>query len=153
MHSSIKRMRPDDFHKPFFSAGDVLAILTPATSRRPLLRQGEFLMSNRTLTGIALIVLLSTLALSFGQTRNPPPSPIITTDQRVTTATLAGRLLDNVGNPISGALVNCAGPEGTTSYVTGPDGAYRFNLSRTATTQSSQTSPATLPSQAGFDVI
>src|SRR3989442_11102048 len=107
MHSSIKRMRPDDFHKPFFSAGDVLAILTPATSRRPLLRQGDFLMSNRTLTGIALIVLLSTLSISFGQTRKPPPSPIITTDQQVTTATLAGRLLDNVGNPISGALVMC----------------------------------------------
>ena len=110
-------------------------------------------MSNRTLTGIALIVLLSTLSLSFGQTRKPPPSPIITTDQRVTTATLAGRLLDNVGNPISGALVNCAGPEGTTSYVTGPDGAYRFNLSRNGHYTIQPDIAGYSPSQAGFDVI
>ena len=90
-------------------------------------------MKIKTLTGMALVVLLATLSLSYGQAqRRPLPIilPIIT-DQQVTTATLAGRLLDNVGNPISGTLVDCQGPEGTTSFVTGSDGTYRFNLSRT----------------------
>jgi hypothetical protein len=86
-------------------------------------------MKIKTLTGMALVVLLATLSLSYGQAQRRP-LPIIT-DQQVTTATLAGRMLDNVGNPISGTLVDCEGPEGTTSFVTGSDGAYRFNLSRT----------------------
>jgi len=109
-------------------------------------------MSNRTLTAIALIVLLSTLSLSFGQTRKLPPWPIITTDQQVT-ATLAGRLLDNAGNPISGALVDCDGPDGTTSYVTGPDGAYRFNLSRSGHYTIQPHVGGYNPSQTDFDVV
>ena len=85
-------------------------------------------MRNKLFAGIALIALLSALSLSAGQTREEPP--IIVTDQQVTTATLAGRLLDKEGNPISGALVYCAGPGKKTGFVTGPDGSYRFNLSR-----------------------
>ena len=85
-------------------------------------------MKNKTLTGMALVVLLSALSFSYGQAQKRP-LPIIT-DQQVTTATLVGRILDNDGNPISGALVDCEGPDGMMSFVTGRDGVYRFNLSR-----------------------
>src|SRR2546423_8349068 len=85
-------------------------------------------MKIKTLTGMALVVLLATLSLSYGQAQRRP-LPIFT-DQQVTTATLAGRMLDNVGNPISGTLVDCTGPDGTTSFVTGSNGTYRFSISR-----------------------
>jgi hypothetical protein len=49
----------------------------------------------------------------------------------VVTSVLAGRMLDSTGAPISGVWVDCVGPSGTTGFVTGPDGAYRFSLSQT----------------------
>ena len=82
-------------------------------------------MRNKTLTLMALLALFSMLSFSYGQVERPLP---IATDQQVMTSTLAGRILDIDGNPISGVLVNCKGPAGTMSFVTGSDGAYRFNL-------------------------
>ncbi|MGH9930391.1 MAG: carboxypeptidase-like regulatory domain-containing protein [Pyrinomonadaceae bacterium] len=108
-------------------------------------------MRNKLFAGIALIALLSALSLSSGQTREEPP--IIFTDQQVTTATLAGRLLDKEGNPISGALVYCVGPGGKTGFVTGADGSYRFNLSRNGHYTIQPRGIGYLPSQADFDVI
>jgi hypothetical protein len=53
------------------------------------------------------------------------------------TSVLAGRVLESDHTtPISGAWVDCIGPVGpggtggTKGYVTGSDGAYRFNLSQ-----------------------
>ena len=108
-------------------------------------------MKNRTLTAMALFVLFSMLSFSYGQAvRRPLP---ITTDTQVTTATLAGRILDNDGNPISGVLVNCYGPGGTTSFVTGSDGAYRFNLSRNGHYTILPNIDGSYEGQADFDVI
>jgi hypothetical protein len=83
------------------------------------------------------------------------PVPISPKDQVVVTSVLAGRLLDSAGVPISGVWVDCTGPSGTTGYVTGADGAYRFNLSQTGhyviSLHNLDTDYTT--SQADFDVI
>jgi hypothetical protein len=106
-------------------------------------------MKNRTLTGMALLVLFSMLSFSYAQVRRPHP---ISGDQ-VTTATLAGRILDNDSNPISGVLVNCEGPGGTMGYVTGSDGEYRFNLSRNGHYTIRPHIDGSYTGQADFDVI
>lgn len=110
-------------------------------------------MNTKTLMGIALIVLLSTLTVSFGQTGNLPQPAPIPTKEHMTTATLAGRLVDEGGNPISGALVDCFGPDGTTSFVTGANGSYRFNLVRSGHYTIQPRIGGFSPSQADFDVI
>jgi hypothetical protein len=107
-------------------------------------------MKNRTLIGMALIVMFSMLSLSYAQVLRPNP---IITDEQVTTATLAGRILDKAGNPISGVLVNCQGPGGTTSFVTGSDGSYRFNLSRDGHYTIQPNIDGSYAGQADFDVI
>jgi len=107
-------------------------------------------MKNRTLTGVALIVLFSMLSFSYAQVRRPHQ---IITDEQVTTATLAGRILDSDGNPLSGVLVTCQGPAGTTSFVTGSDGAYRFNLSRSGHYTILPNMAGGDAGQADFDVI
>ena len=106
-------------------------------------------MRIRTLTGLALIVLCAALALSHAQGRKPLPI----TDQQLMTSTLAGRILDSAGNPISGVLVNCNGPGGTTGFVTGSDGAYRFNLSRNGHYTIEPQIEGSYTGQADFDVI
>ncbi|MGH9928563.1 MAG: carboxypeptidase-like regulatory domain-containing protein [Pyrinomonadaceae bacterium] len=71
----------------------------------------------------------------------------------VVTAVLAGRLLDSGGIPISGALVDCTGPSGTTGYVTGADGAYRFSLSQSGHYIIQPYFSGFTPGQAEFDVV
>jgi hypothetical protein len=105
-------------------------------------------MKNKTLTGMALILLCAALSFSYGQDRKPLPI----TDQQLMTSTLAGRILDKAGNPISGVLVNCTGPGGTTGFVTGTDGAYRFNLSRTGHYTIEPQIEGSYTGQADFDV-
>ena len=107
-------------------------------------------MKYKTLTVMALLVLFSMLSFTYAQVRTPYE---VMTDEVVTTATLAGRILDSEGNPISGVLVNCQGPGGTTSYVTGSDGAYRFNLSRNGHYTILPTLAGSYVGQADFDVI
>ena len=86
--------------------------------------------------------------------QRPTPIP---KGETVVTAVLAGRLLDSGGIPISGTLVDCSGPSGTTSYVTGSDGAYRFNLSRSGhyiiQPDPDLSGSGYTPSQAEFDVV
>jgi hypothetical protein len=73
----------------------------------------------------------------------------------VVTSVLVGRMLDSSGTPISGVWIDCTGPSGTTGFVTGPDGAYRFNLSQTGHYVIRPHVPDTSysPSQADFYVI
>jgi hypothetical protein len=75
--------------------------------------------------------------------------------QVVVTSVLTGRMLDSGGNPISGVWVDCTGPSGTKGYVTGPDGAYRFNLSQTGhyAIRLHVSDTSYTPSQADFYVI
>jgi hypothetical protein len=87
------------------------------------------------------------------ETVRPLPIP---KDLSVMTSVLAGRVRDSEGNPISGVRVDCTDPSGSiTGFVTGPDGAYRFNLSQTGhyviSLHSTKTSYE--PSQKDFDVI
>ncbi|HEV7473664.1 MAG TPA: carboxypeptidase-like regulatory domain-containing protein [Pyrinomonadaceae bacterium] len=76
----------------------------------------------------------------------------------VVTSVLAGRVLDKENNPISGVWVDCTGPnDSTTGFVTGPDGAYRFNLSQNGhyviQLHSTKTSTSYEPSRRAFDVV
>jgi hypothetical protein len=122
----------------------------------------------RKLTSIflaGLFLTVSVLVVSAGvgyaqeqqnaETLRPLPIP---DDHSVVTSVLAGRVLDSENNPISGAWVDCNGPNGsTTGFVTGPDGAYHFNLSESGhyviRLHSPKTSTSYEPSQRGFDVV
>ena len=116
-----------------------------------------------TLVLAGLFLTLSVLAVSAGvgyaqQEENADiQRPLPITEDPMVTSVLAGRVLDSENKPLSGVWVDCIGPDGTTGFVTGADGAYRFNLSQTGhyviRLHPIRTSNKYEPSQKDFEVI
>jgi hypothetical protein len=97
----------------------------------------------RKLTTIFLAGLLLTVSMLFvsgtvgsaqkQEPENPPGDLSIDSPNTVfVTSVLAGRMLGDNNQPVSGVWLDCIGPSGsTTGFVTGADGIYRFNVSQT----------------------
>lgn len=112
------------------------------------------------LAGLFLTMSVLFVTASVGQAQreeNAESRPLPIPNPAVVTSALAGRILDSGGLPISGVYVDCIGPSSTTGFVTGPDGAYRFNVSESGhyviRLHPVKTSAIYSPSQAELDVI
>ena len=108
---------------------------------------------------LTLSVLVVSAGVGYAQQEENADTlrPLPITEDPMVTSVLAGRVLDNEKKPISGVWVDCIGPDGTTGFVTGADGAYRFNLSQTGhyviRLHPSKTRNMYEPSEKDFEVI